>query len=327
MAPHVVLTSFAATWKVPSFVPGLKGSLPLQDNERTTETPRRIPTFAEWRRCILRTWYPLGFAEANFVTTPWDIRALLRAFGATLLGLVVVWLVTAASDEGQLTVGARAGRTLPLAPLCSAVGVALALGTSRVRQEALAFESLGRSPAQISRAAALGAALPSLLVALAIGVLPPVDVSAFYPRAVRGDTFTFTEAGFVSPSLGVRIDADGDTHVLEGVTPPVLDDNLPRGARLVAALVTAFAGLGFSLVTARATLRRSLLDARARRRMQVAALVEGVTCTVLTLIAFHASAARAAPTVLAAIPPAALLALALVRLRWGYGGAHGRRVA
>jgi len=35
-------------------------------------------------------------------------------------------LVTAASDEGQLTVGARAGRTLPLAPLCSAVGAALA---------------------------------------------------------------------------------------------------------------------------------------------------------------------------------------------------------
>ncbi|MCW5836588.1 MAG: hypothetical protein KIS78_29595, partial [Labilithrix sp.] len=85
--------------------------------------------------------------------TPWDIRAMLRALGAAVLGLVVVWLVPAASAEGQLTAGARAGRTLPVAPLCSAVGAALALGTARVRQEVRAFEALGRSPAVTGRAA------------------------------------------------------------------------------------------------------------------------------------------------------------------------------
>jgi hypothetical protein len=254
------------------------------------------------------------------------MRALARAFSATLLGIVVVWLVTAASDEGQLTVGARAGRTLPLAPLCSAVGAALALGTARVRQESLAFEALGRSPAEIGRAAALGAALPSIIVAIAIAAIPSVDVSGFYPRAARGETFVFTPAGFMSPTLGVIIDREGETHVVEA-PPHAPDEELPSGARMAAAAATACAGLSLALVTARAALRRSLLDDRARRRMRVTAFAEGIGCIVLTLIAFQASAARVSPAALAVAPPAALLAVALARLRWGYGGIDDRRLA
>jgi hypothetical protein len=259
--------------------------------------------------------------------TPWDIRAWLRALGAALLGLVVVWLVTAASDEGQLTVGARAGRTLPLAPLCSAVGAALALGTARVRQESLAFEALGRSPAETGRAAALGAALPSVVIAIAIAAVPNVDVGAFYPRAARGDSFVKVEGGgFVSPSLGVRIDANGETSPLEGAPPPP-DAELPAGARAAAAAATGLAGLALALVAARATLRRSLLDRRARRRSRWLALGEGLGCALLTLVAFQAAAVRVAPAALAVAPPLALLALALARLRWGFGGVRDRRVA
>ena len=101
--------------------------------------------------------------------------------------LIVVWLVTAASDEGQLTAGVRAGRTLPLAPLCSAVGAALALGTARARSEVRALEALGRSPAESALYAAIGAAVPSIVMALAIGLAQSVDVGGFYPRAPRGD--------------------------------------------------------------------------------------------------------------------------------------------
>ena len=251
---------------------------------------------------------------------------MLRALGGALLALIVVWLVTAASDEGQLTVGTRVGRTLPLAPLCSAVGAALALGTARVRQESRAFEALGRSPAETGRAAALGAALPSIVVALAIVALPSVDVGAFYPRAARGEKFVFTGSGFQSPTLGVRIDAEGETHVLVG-TPPAPDAELPGGARMAAAAATGFAGVSLALVTARAALRRSLLDHRARRRMRATAFGEGIGCAVLMLIAFQAAAARVAPAALAVIPPAALLAVGLARLRWGYGGVDDRRVA
>jgi hypothetical protein len=269
------------------------------------------------------SWYPIENGEAKFVT-PWDIRAMLRALGAALLGLAVVWLVTAASDEGQLTVGARAGRTLPLAPLCSAVGAALALGAARVRLESRAFEALGRSPAETGRAAALGAALPSVVIAIAILAVPSVDVGAFYPRAARGDTFLYAGDGvFVSPSLGVRIDADGETHPID-VPAPLPDDGLPRGARLAAATATGTAGISLALLAARASLRRSLLDRRARRRMRVLAVTEALGCAVLTLIAFQAAAARVAPAALAVVPPLALLAVALARQWWGHGGARNR---
>ncbi len=255
--------------------------------------------------------------------TPWDIRALMRALGAALLGLVVVWLVTAASDEGQLTVGARAGRTLPLAPLCSAVGAALALGTERVRQESHAFEALGRSPDQTGLAAALGAALPSIVVAIAIAILPSVDVAAFYPRAARGDTFVYAGDGvFVSPTLGVRIDRDGETSPLEEAKA-LPDDGLPRGARVAAAAATGLAGIALPLVAVRAALRRSLLAPRARRRMQVIAIGEALACVFLSLIAFQAAAAHVAPTVLAVLPPIALLGLGLARMR-SAGWHHAR---
>ncbi|MBX3221407.1 MAG: hypothetical protein KF795_12865 [Labilithrix sp.] len=259
--------------------------------------------------------------------TAWDIRALLRALGAALLGLLVVWLVTAASDEGQLTVGARAGRTLPVAPLCSAVGAALALGTARVAQEARALEALGRSPAVTSRAAALGAALPSVLVGLAILAIPSVDVAAFYPRAAIGETFVLADDGtFVSPSLGVRVDADGEAHALDGEAHALVEDEgLPPGARLTAAAATALAGVGLSLVAARAALRRSLLDRRARRRLRVVALGEALGCAILTLVAFQAAAARAAPAALAVMPPLALLAAGLARMRYGQEGAWQKR--
>jgi hypothetical protein len=257
--------------------------------------------------------------------TAWDIRQLGRAFGAALLGLVVVWLVTAASDEGQLTVGARAGRSLPLAPLCSAVGAALALGTARVRLESRAFEALGRSPAETSRAAAIGAAIPSLGVAIAIALLPAVDISAFYPRAVRGDSFVKTADGYESTSLGVRIAAEGETTPLD-VIPEAPDEGLPRGARLTAAGSTALAGLALALVSARAALRQSLLDERARRRMRATAFAETVLCALLTLILFQAAAARLVVAPAAVLPSLALLALALARLRWGFGGVDDRRM-
>lgn len=269
------------------------------------------------------SWYPIGRREAKFVT-PWDIRTSLRALGATVLAVAVVWLVTAASDEGQLTAGARAGRTLPLAPLCSAVGAALALGSGRIRHESRAFEALGRSPTATARSAALGAALPSLAVALAIASVPSVDVDGFFPRAARDEVFVAAGDAFESPTLGVRIDVDGEAEPLTAVSASA-GGNLPRFARASAALATALAGLSLALVTARATLRRSLLDARARRRMRASALGEALGCAVLTLVAFQAAATHRAPAPLAVIPPLALLALALLRLRSGEAAAAGRR--
>lgn len=252
--------------------------------------------------------------------TAWDRRVFLRALGGAVLGLVVVWLVTAASDEGQLTVGARAGRTLPLAPLCSAVGAALALGTARVRDEVRAFEAIGRAPAQIALAGALGAAAPTLAIALAIASVPRVDVGAFYPRAPRGDTFLWRDGAFVSSSLGVRVEPSGETTAFDGSVGDEADADLPRGARPSAALATGIAGLALALVAARGVLRTSFLDDKRRRAVRSASIVAGLVCAVATLVAFQAAGARSMPAFAAAVPPSLLLVLALVRDRTQLGG-------
>ncbi len=250
--------------------------------------------------------------------TAWDLRTFLRALVATLIGIAVVWLVTAASDEGQLTVSVRAGRTLPLAPLCSAIGAALALGTARVRDETRALEALGRSPGQTARAAALGAALPSLLIGIAIGLSSIIDVSGFYPRAPRGDAFVYADGAFTSLTLGVRVTDDGEPHPIAGRRTSA-DDELPRHARSAAAFATAMAGIALSLVAARAVLRVSLLHRRGRRRRRAAAAIQVFACALLTLVAFQAAGARIAPASLAMLPPAVLLGTALL----GYRARHG----
>jgi hypothetical protein len=251
--------------------------------------------------------------------TSWDVRAFARALAAALVALAVVWLVTAASDEGQLTASARAGRTLPLAPLCSAVGAALALGTARVREETLALEALGRSPLENLRAAAMGAALPSFIVAIVIALSARVDVSAFYPHAARSEVFVREGEAFTSPTLGVRVDdATGEPHPLPGGSP---DEGLPGGARASAAIATALAGLALALVASRAVLRPGLLGPREARRRRALAIAQGVGCALASVIAFQAAAAKVAPAALAIAPPCALLAVFALRYRRARGDA------
>ncbi len=253
--------------------------------------------------------------------TTWDLRSAVRAFGATLLALAVVWLITAASDEGQLTVSARAGRTLPLAPLCSAVGAALALGTTRVRSEVRALEALGRSPGESARLAAFGAALPSVVMAFAIAAAGSVDVGGFYPRPPHADTFVREEGAFASASLGVRVADDGETKPLDGAAPAGSDEGLPRGARLAAAATTAIAGIALALVASRGVLRPSLTDRRMRRRLRVRAAGVVLGCALATLVAFQAAAARLAPAWSAMVPALVVLLVEIAQRRTRYRAA------
>ncbi|MDB4942775.1 MAG: hypothetical protein JWP97_2309 [Labilithrix sp.] len=250
--------------------------------------------------------------------TAWDRRTLLRALGATLVTLAVVWLVTAVSDEGNLPFGIRAGRTLPLAPLCGAVGAALALGTARVREETRALEALGRSPGQTARPAALGAAAPALVVALLIGLVPSVDVTGFYPRAARPGTFVYSEMdrSFLSATLGTSVDENGEMHDLAAPSAArVQDDGLPSHARAAAAVATALAGLALALLAARAVLVISLAREEVMRRRRARAAAQGLACAFATVVSFQAAAARLVPATLAVLPPAVLLALVALRYR------------
>lgn len=256
----------------------------------------------------------MKWAEWNL--TIWDLRSGARALGATLLALVVVWLITAASDEGQLAVSARIARTLPLAPLCSAVGAALALGTARARSEVRALEALGRSPSESARYGAIGAAAPSVIMAFAIGIAGWLDVEGFYPRAPRGATFVREEGAFVSTGLGVRVADDGETRALDA--PPAAargDEGLPRAARGSAAATTAIAGIALALVASRAVVRPSLSDRRRRRQLRIRAAIGVLGCALFTLVAFQAAAARVAPAMLAIAPAVILLLVELAARR------------
>jgi hypothetical protein len=249
--------------------------------------------------------------------TTWDLRTLGRALAATTLALVVVWLVTAATDEGQLSTAVRIARVMPIAPLCSAVGAALALGTTRVREEARALEALGRSPATVARPAALGAAFPSLAVAVLLAASPSLDVQAFYPRAPRAETFKWNDGlgAFESDALGVRVGESGEAVVVAPPRPGGDEDGVPAKGRAAAAAATALAGAALALLASRTVLAPALSDdARARTR-RFGALALGVTCALGTLVAFQAAAARAAPAEAAVLAPALLLGAVLLGYR------------
>src|SRR5258706_6393188 len=91
--------------------------------------------------------------------TRWDANVLSRAAIVAMLALVLAWLVTAATDEGGVAWGERAGRTLPLTPFCAAIGAWGALAAVRSRGEALALEALGRPPAEVAMAPVAGGRL------------------------------------------------------------------------------------------------------------------------------------------------------------------------
>lgn len=57
------------------------------------------------------------------VWTRWDTLGTVRASGLALFALGLGLALTAATDEGNVAWGERIGRTLPLIPVCAAIGV------------------------------------------------------------------------------------------------------------------------------------------------------------------------------------------------------------
>ncbi|HEY8041174.1 MAG TPA: hypothetical protein VIF15_15310 [Polyangiaceae bacterium] len=251
--------------------------------------------------------------------TRWDGRLFARAAVVAALALAVGWLVTAATDEGGIGWGERAGRTLPLTPVCAAIGAWVALAPVRARGEARALAALGRSRAQIAAAAVAGAALVALAAALAIGALVRVDVAGFFPTATRASAWGWEGGAFVDRAQGLRVGQDGAPArlVAEGMASLAA---IPPHGRAAAAAATALAGIALPLLLAHALLGRSPegvwgpRDRRLTREDAAAALAAGAAIAGSVLL-FQAAAARQAPALLGALPPLALLAFAVRRYR------------
>jgi len=244
--------------------------------------------------------------------TGWDALVFGRAAGAAGAALLLAWLVTAATDEGGVPWGERLGRTLPLAPLCAALGASAALAPVRWRGEAGALAALGRSRAQIAAAAVAGGALVAIVAALFIGLVRRVDVAGFYPTATHGSAWSWDGAAFVEGIRGLRVAAEG---MPEHVTPTAgaVAASLPGFARMAAALTTAVAGLALPMLLSHALLSRSP-DVRWGRQEGIVALA-AIASIAASVIVFQAAAARQLPALAAAVPAVALLGFAFQRYR------------
>jgi hypothetical protein len=256
--------------------------------------------------------------------TRWDAVVFARAAIVAGLALTLAWLITAATDEGGVPWGERAGRTLPLTPVCAAVGAWGALAPVRARGEVRALEALGRSRMQIALAAIAGGAAVAVAAAVALGVIRTVDVAGFYPSALHPSAWHWEDGAFVNRAMGLVIDASGSPAHFAPPTEARPLAGIPRGGRAAAAIATGLAGVALPMLLAQLLLARHagpaegerLGDARggASASRWPAAAAAGAAIA-LSVMLFQAAAARLVPPLCAALPPAALLAFAVGRYR------------
>ena len=244
--------------------------------------------------------------------TEWDTRNFGRAVGAAAAALVIAWLVTAATDEGGVPWGERAGRTLPLAPLCAAIGASAALAPVRWRREAGALAALGRSRVEVAAGAVAGGAAVAAAAALVIGLARHVDVAGFYPTATHGSAWRWDGSAFVDAVRGLRVAADGAPRQVPVVAGASMT-SLPSHARAAAAVTTAIAGLALPLLLAHALL--SGAPERRFDRRDAAVSAAAIASVAFSVVLFQAAAAHQLPAIAAAVPALALLALAVQRYR------------
>ncbi len=234
----------------------------------------------------------------------WDGRALRRALFVGTLMVGLAWLVTAATDEGNVAWAARLGRALPTTPICAAIGAWIAIAPARGRGELRALAALGRSPWQNARAAALGGAMVAAIAGLAIAISSRVDVEGFYPAIGGSADVRFEDDAFVDHDSGWKIGQDGTLAPAITPTPP-RDARIPPHGRASAGLATFLAGLALALITAH--------PAPPRRRAMWLGI--GALSGAATLFLFQAAAAHRVMPAWAALPPALLLAAAAARYR------------
>jgi hypothetical protein len=253
--------------------------------------------------------------------TRWDAVVFVRAAALAALALALAWLITAATDEGGVPWGERAGRTLPLTPVCAAVGAWGALAPVRARGEVRALEALGRSTGQIAMAAIAGGAAVALAAAMALGTLRTVDVAGFYPSAQHPSAWHWEDGAFVNPAQGLVVDAEGTPA---RVAPPSEARPLigiPPLGRAAASIATGLAGIALPMLLAQLLLaRHASVTVGERSRSLPAgarwpAAAAAAAAIVGSVMLFQAAAARLVPALSAALPPAALLAFAVGRYR------------
>lgn len=247
--------------------------------------------------------------------TRWDAIVLARAAAMAVVALGVACLVTAATDEGGVAWIERAGRTLPVTPLCAALGAWVALAPVLARGESVALEALGRSPAQIGAGAVAGGALVALAVAGGLGATRAIDVTGFYPLVTHASAWHWQDGDFVDEVKGLRVLADGAPERGEPVRNWIGPAPVPPHGRAAAALALACAGVALPMLVAQTLLAGMGGPRRSGPRGGVSAVVASGAAVIASVLLFQAAAARHVPAFAGAFPPLFLLGFTLRRYR------------
>jgi len=259
---------------------------------------------------------PQRVSTAARPAQPYAAALARRALLGQLVLFAVALAVSSATDEGGVALAERLARTLPLAPLTSALAAALVVLQARRRGEERALAAVGLAPATLGLWCALVAsATPSAAgLAMAVGA---VDVAEFYPSPPRAPIFVDDGVTFSSAELGVAVGRDGDLRPLAAPATGAGAHALPSHARGVAALVSVVSGLALALSATRARARpaRGGREPRGAAARALAAVAPGLVASVATLLTFQLAAAGRVPTALAAAPMLGLLVREVVAYR------------
>lgn len=240
---------------------------------------------------------------------------LARSAVVSALSLGLAWLVTAATDEGGLSWGERAGRTLTLTPACAAIGAWVASrATMHAVREAAARGSVGPSRAKAARAAVAGSALVVGTAAILIASVPAITLTVFFPRTARASAWVWQDGAFVDRAQGLRVEADGTPTLLPGKAEAP-SAAIPREGRAAAAITIGCAGLALSLLVGHALLARSVeRRGGAHNRLGAKASLVAVTATLVAFassaVLFQKAAAWNRSALMGAVPSALLFAVA-----------------
>lgn len=181
------------------------------------------------------------------------VRALAaRASLGVVVALVVVFALSAATDEGGLSTLVRVGRVVPLVPACAALSSFVVLRGARERGEIRALAALGLAPKALALVVAASACAVPLVVGAGLGG-GLLDVAGFFPSPPEAPALHVVGEAFVATELGVSIAPDGTLAASPRDGAP--DGTSPRGRAPAhggasAGLATAIASLAFALAAA-----------------------------------------------------------------------------
>lgn len=176
----------------------------------------------------------------------WIWKQAWSAFIGTLVIAALIFVVSAASDEGGVSFHDRVGRVLPTVPVASGLGVYLAARRAQLRGELRLLSLLGIHPLLKDLAYGLGALVLPLVVGAWLvrggpieGFFPPSPATVEFRALPNGE-------GFQSERIGMRwTPSEGLSSI------PETAQRLAAVAREPAALVVLLLAVGLALFAAR----------------------------------------------------------------------------